>query len=229
MKIMRDASMPATDPKPIVCDALHAEEVATLPKRVRIRLGADTGERDEWLVIHASWPLAAGVVEHLNRLGAAWAESTWRPDSGKDLAQILSRLLAPRRDVDADLALDNFALRQEYLDETPLLTARQIHERSGARSANPSEPASRWKKEGKTFAVRIDRRDLYPAFQFQDGMPRPVIKKLLAALPAGMTSWQKAFWFASGNGWLDGDEPQQRLDDEQVLEAARQLADSAHG
>ena len=227
MKIMRDASMPA-DSRPIVCDALDSEEVATLPESLRIRLGADTGGRDEWLVIHASWPLS-DVVQHLNKLGAAWAESTWRVDPGKDLAQILTRLLAPGRHVDADLALDNFALRQEYLDETPLLTARQIHERSGARSANPSEPASRWKKEGKTFAVRIDRRDLYPAFQFQDGMPRPVIKKLLAALPAGMTSWQKAFWFASGNGWLDGDEPQQRLDDEQVLEAARQLADSAHG
>ncbi len=228
MKIMRDASMPA-DPRPIVCDALDSEEVATLPESLRIRLGADTGERDEWLVIHASWPLS-DVVQHLNKLGAAWAESTWRPDSGKDLAQILTRLLTPRGDVDTDLALDNFVLRQEYLDETPLLTARQIHERSGARSGNPSEPASRWKKEGKTFAVRLDRRDLYPAFQFEDGMPRPVIKKVLAALPAGMTPWQKALWFASGNGWLDGDEPQQRLDDdEQVLEAARQFADSAHG
>lgn len=220
--------MPA-DPKRIMCDALDSEEVATLPQRLRSRLGGNTGERDEWLVIHASWPLA-GVAQQLNRLAEAWVESPWRADPGKDLEQILTRLLTPRQDVDTDLALDNFALRQEYLDETPLLTARQIHGMSGVRSANPSEPASRWKKEGKTFAVRIQRRDFYPAFQFQDGVPRPVIKEVLAALPAGMTSWQKAFWFASGNGWLDGDEPQQRLDDgEQVLEAARQLADPAHG
>ena len=220
--------MPA-EPKPIMCEALQSEEVATLPKRLRIHLGDDTGARDQWLVIHASWPLA-GVVDRLNRLGGAWAESALRVDPGKDLAQILTRLLTPRQDVDTDLALDNFALRQEYLDETPLLTAKQIHGMSGARSANPSEPASRWKKEGKTFAVRIQRRDLYPAFQFQDGVPRPVTKEVLAALPPGMTSWQKAFWFASGNGWLDGDEPQQRLDDgEQVLEAARQLAEPAHG
>ena len=220
--------MPA-DPKPIMCAALDSEEVATLPQRLRSRLGCNTGERDEWLVIHASWPLA-GVAHQLNRLGSAWVESTWRADPGKDLAQILTRLLTPRQDVDTDLALDNFALRQQYLDETPMLTARQIQEVSGVRSANPSEPASRWKKEGKTFAVRIQKRDFYPAFQFQEGVPRPVIKGVLAALPPCMTSWQKAFWFASGNGWLDGDEPQQRLDDgEQVLEAARQFADSARG
>lgn len=41
--------MPA-DPKPIMCDALDSEEVATLPKRLRSRLGGNAGERDEWLV-----------------------------------------------------------------------------------------------------------------------------------------------------------------------------------
>ena len=217
------------DPMPIMCDALDSEEVATLPERLRSDLSGDRRGRDEWLVIRASWPLA-GVVHRLNRLGGAWAESALRTDPGKDLAKILARLLAPRQGIDTDLALDNFVLRQEYLDETPLLTAKQIHDRSGVRSSNPSEPASRWKKEGRTFAVRIQRRDLYPAFQFQDGVPRPVIKEVLATLPAGMTSWQKAFWFASGNGWLDGDEPQQRLDHgEQVLYAAGQLAVPARG
>ena len=220
--------MPA-EPKQIMCEALQSEEIATLPRRLRTRMGGDARERDRWVVIYASWPLSS-VVDQLNRLGGAWAESVSRADPGKDLAQILTSLLTPSPDVDTDLALDNFALRQEYLDETPLLTAKQIHGMSGVRSANPSEPASRWKKEGKTFAVRVQRRDFYPAFQFQDGAPRPVIKEVLATLPAGMTSWQKAFWFASGNGWLDGDEPQGRLDDgEQVLEAARQLADPAHG
>ena len=54
--------------------------------------------------------------------------------------------------------------------------------------------------------------------------------QVLAALPAEMTLWQKAFWFASGNGWLDGDEPQRRLDDgERVVEAARRLAEPARG
>lgn len=43
---------------------------------------------------------------------------------------------------------------------------------------------------------------------------------MLAALPADMTAWQTALWFASGNGWLDGDK-QQRLDDgKRLVEAA---------
>lgn len=220
--------MPA-DPKPIVCDVLDSEEVATLPERLRVGLGGVTGERDEWLLIHASRPLS-GVVDRLNKLGNAWVESGMRADPHEDLARILTRLLAWRQDVDTDLALDNFALRQEYLNETRLLTAKQIHGMSGVQSSNPSEPASRWKKEGRTFALRMGGRDFYPAFQFQDGEPRSVIKEVLAALPTGMTSWQKAFWFASGNGWLNGDEPQQRLDHgEQVVDAARQLAEPSRG
>ena len=111
-----------------------------------------------------------------------------------------------------------------------MLTADQVHNMSGLHSRNKSEPASRWKKEGKTFAVRVERRDLYPAFQFEDGAPRPVVRDVLAALPDGMTSWQKAFWFASGNGWLDGEEPQRRLNDgERVVDAARRLSEPAGG
>ena len=80
-------------------------------------------------------------------------------------------------------------------------TGEQIHHVSSLLSRNKSEPASRWKKEDKTFAVR------------EDGAPRPVVRDVLAALPDTMTAWQKALWFASGSGWLDGDEPQRRLND----------------
>ena len=132
--------------------------------------------------------------------------------------------------VRAQLAVDNLEMRREYLDETPTLTAADIHMASGLRSRNTSEPASRWKGEGKLFAVRVGRRDLYPVFQFEDGAPRPVIKDILGALPETMTGWQKALWFASGNGWLDGDEPQRRLDDrQQVVAAAGRLAEPASG
>ena len=37
-----------------------------------------------------------------------------------------------------------------------------------------------------------------------------------------MTGWQIAMWFASGNGWLEGAEPQERLSDpDAVVDAAR--------
>ena len=126
--------------------------------------------------------------------------------------------------------LNQLELRRQYLDQTPMLTAEQIRRNSGLHSRNKSEPASRWKSEGRTFAIHMGRRDLYPAFQFEDGVPRPVMRDVLSALPEGMTAWQKALWFASGNGWLDGDEPQRRLNDgPRVVEAARRLADPAAG
>ena len=217
----------AVEPKPITWAPLDAEAVENLPSRVRGRLGEVAEEGDEWLVVHASWPFA-GMVDRLNRLTRMRTDLPWRP--GQDLDRMLAWLVAAGSGVEAELAVDNLELRRAYLDETPTLTAAQIHRMSGLTSRNTSEPASRWKSEGKTFAVRVGRRDLYPAFQFEDGAPRPVVREVLAALPESMTGWQKALWFASGNGWLDGDEPQQRLRDrELVVAAASQLSAPARG
>ena len=215
------------EPKPITWAPLDAEAVENLPSRVRGRLGEVTEEGDEWLVVHASWPFA-GMVDRLNRLAKLRMDLPWQP--GQDLDRMLAWLVAAGSGAEAELAVDNLELRRAYLDETPTLTAAQIHRMSGLTSRNTSEPASRWKSEGKTFAVRVGRRDLYPAFQFEDGAPRLVVREVLAALPESMTGWQRALWFASGNGWLDGDEPQQRLHEgELVVAAARQLSAPARG
>ena len=137
---------------------------------------------------------------------------------------------APRAPIETDLDIDNARLRAEYLQETRLLTAAQVRAASGLSPRNRSEPASRWKREGRLFAVRRSGTDLYPAFQFVDGVPHPAIRKILAALPPDMTGWQIAMWFASGNGWLGGGEPQERLSDpDGVIAAARKLAEPAIG
>ena len=66
--------------------------------------------------------------------------------------------------------------------------------------------------------------------QFADGNPLPVIKEVLKRLPDGMTPWQIAFWFQSGNGWLDGRSPEEALGDEDaVLNAADRLREPAIG
>jgi hypothetical protein len=136
----------------------------------------------------------------------------------------------PHDDIDAELEIENARMRADYLRETRLLTAAMVRERSGLRPHNKSEPASRWKRERKIFAIRREGIDLYPAFQFQDGSPRPVIKEVLSALPDGLSAWQIAFWFESGNGWLDGAAPQQMLEQpNRVVEAARQFATPAVG
>ena len=137
---------------------------------------------------------------------------------------------APRPDVRAELEMDNARLRADYLRETQMLSGAQVRAASGRNPKNLGEPASRWKREGRVFAVRYGGRDLYPAFQFADGQPRPVIKEILSLLPASVTPWQIAMWFSSGNAWLDGAEPRERLDEPgEVLEAARRLAGRTEG
>lgn len=220
----------ATQPEPIDWAPLQPDEVEDLLPRVRDRLGGSTAADDEWIVLHARGWTLAGMVDRLNRLyklssGAAAQES---PEQRLD--RVLAWLVAAGAGVEAELEVDNLELRNRYLNETPMFTSAQIHRMSGLGSKNNSEPASRWKAEGKTFAIRVGARDYYPAFQFEDGAPRPVIKAILAALPATMTAWQKALWFASGNGWLDGDKPQTRLEDgHTVVEAAVQLTEPARG
>ena len=220
----------AVQPEPISWEPLQPDEVENLPPRVRGRLGTATEVEDEWIVLHAAgWPLAS-IVDRLNRLYRMSSQATTRESQKQHLDRALAWLVAAGPGVEAELAVDNLELRNQYMNETPMLTAAQIQRMSGLGSKNASEPASRWKAEGKTFAVRVRGRDHYPAFQFEDGSPRPVMKAILAAVPETMTAWQKAIWFASGNGWLDGDEPRHRLDDgDSVVEAARQLAESARG
>jgi hypothetical protein len=48
----------------------------------------------------------------------------------------------------------------------PMLAAAEIRVRTGARSRNPSKPASRWKRESRVLAVPHNGADGYPAFQF---------------------------------------------------------------
>jgi len=125
----------------------------------------------------------------------------------------------------AELETDNALLRKQYLAQHETYTSREIKEGSGLTTAKPSEPASRWKSQGKIFGVPAGRADRYPAFQFADGRPRPEIAEVLAALPSSMSPWQIAFWFASGNGWIENDAaPQDALHDmDRVLAAAADL------
>ena len=220
----------AMQPEPIAWEALQPEEVETLLPRLRGQLGRASDSGDEWIVLHAAGLPLASVVDRLNRLYSLSSGMATRESQEQYLDRALACLVAAGLGVEAELMVDNLELRARYMNETPMLTSAQIHRMSGLGSTNPSEPASRWKAEGKIFAVRVEARNRYPAFQFEDGAPRPVIKATLAALPATMTAWQTALWFASGNGWLGGAEPRNCLSDgDSVVEAARQLTESARG
>ena len=113
----------------------------------------------------------------------------------------------------------NAELRARYLRTTELYTAEDIQ-----------GPSAEWKREGRVFAIQDGEKDLFPAFQFADGQPLPIIQKILEALPEDLTPWQTAFWFQSANGWLDGKTPQECLKNEsEVIYAAEQLGNLAAG
>ena len=147
----------------------------------------------------------------------------------QDLTGVLlkARGLAPE---DRDIAADNAALRAEYLRRTQTYSAATVHRLAGRTGGNAAETASRWLREGKVFAVRSGRENRFPAFQFRDGLPLPVLAPVLAALPADWSPWQVAFWFASGNGWLNGAAPEDRLSaHDSLLAAARHAGEPTIG
>ena len=223
-------------PETLSCIELAPDDLAALPAGLRRKIGAAFGSSDipsgDWLLVGAAKAGLAQVIERaVEALPLTAAKRSTRLTEA-DIEKLLDVILAdaPRAPVEAQLEIDNAALRAEYLKETPLMTAAEVRAASGLAPRNRSEPASRWKREGRLFAVRRSGVDLYPAFQLVDGAPLPVIKEILAALPRHMTGWQVAMWFASGNGWLQGAEPQKRLaDPDAVVAAARKLADPAVG
>lgn len=128
-----------------------------------------------------------------------------------------------------DIELENAMLRQQFLQTWPSLRSREVHKLSGRTSGNAALTASRWKRQQKVFAVPFGGHDRYPAFQFRDGQPRPIIGRILAQLGGKLSPWQTAFWFVAENGWLDGKRPVDRLDadPEAVVEAAgREVAET---
>lgn len=130
----------------------------------------------------------------------------------------------------ADIERDNAEAQARFIETVKCYSAEEIAQLAGHGASNRSASASRWKNQGAIFGVRRLGRDRYPAFQFQDGRPRKVIGKILKALPADMSPWQTAMWFASPNGWLDGARPMDGLADEApVLAAAAHEADDWQG
>ena len=215
---------------------LTADDVEQLSSRLREKIkavGGPPGKLRRWVLIGAgSKPEAAAIRATVTMAGRIVALRR-REMTERNIEALVDLYLQgeERADVDRELEQDNAELRACYLREVPTYTAADIHKlMHGSQLSNPSEPASRWKREKRVFAVPVGRAQLFPRFQFADGNPLPVIKDVLKRLPDGMTPWQIAFWFQSGNGWLDGRSPEEALGDEDaVLNAAYRLREPAIG
>ena len=156
-------------------------------------------------------------LETVVRVSATLDETRLESAIGKLAEVLLPDELADARGA---LASDNLELRDRFVAEVPQLTSAEIHAQAGLMTKNPYATAARWKKSGDIFSVQHRGKEYFPAFQFREGRPHPTIKKALAALPPRLSSWQRAFWFVSTNGWLDDKAPADALDDPQSVIAA---------
>ena len=215
---------------------LTPDEVERLPNHLREKISAAAGPLGEprrWILIGARSGEDAAVIGAAARTAGRIVGQRRRQMTERNIEVLVDLYLEgeERAEVDRELDRDNAELRARYLREVPTYTAADIHQlMHGSQLSNPSEPASRWKREKRVFAVHHGCARYFPRFQFADGHPLPVIKKVLRRLPDDMTSWQIAFWFWSGNGWLDGRPPEEALgDEEEILSAADHLHELAVG
>ncbi len=116
----------------------------------------------------------------------------------------------------------NALARAEALREFGALTSAQLADLRGSDTTNPHTTTSRWVKAGRIFGLETPSGRLFPAFQFIDGEPRPLIGRILAALDGEVRGWALLLWFTGSNGYLDGARPVDLLDvaPERVLGAA---------
>ena len=122
----------------------------------------------------------------------------------------------------------NAAARTAALREFGSFTAVQLAESRGAPTVNVHATPGRWLKERRLFAVDGPRERLFPAFQVEQGRPKPAVRRILSALPEGLSGWEVLLWFTGNNGWLGGWRPVDLLDAEpdRVVEAAHRLTAS---
>lgn len=124
----------------------------------------------------------------------------------------------------ASQAVRNAAARREFLAEFPTLTSADVARAAGSAAKNVAALATRWRKEGRVFAVSWGGELRYPAFQFDDaGAPLPTIKPVLEVFRDAASDWQVALWFATPSPYLPGRaRPIQFLSDPERLQAAAQ-------
>jgi hypothetical protein len=129
---------------------------------------------------------------------------------------------------------DTLALRQRILTKFPSVAAATVAARIGA-PVSPADLAI-WLKERRIFSFQQDDLELFPLFQFEDGLPSRPLWEVLESLEAEkpdsecgppLRGWDAMYWFASANAWLDGRSPVEVLDSEPaaVVLAAKHARD----
>lgn len=111
--------------------------------------------------------------------------------------------------------------------------ALSICKGAGFSDSNPSAQPNRWKRDGKVFALRRGKTDVYPAYAFGDDFrPLPAMKDVLCVFKDKKSDLKIAAWFASVNSWLRDKRPLDVIgtNPEAVIKAAKvEVAPIDHG
>jgi len=142
-----------------------------------------------------------------------------------------ARMLTPSA-VDVEMAQRLASRHARILNEFGYHTAEQLADANGSQASNRSALADNWRKRRQVFAVphpdkAARERDVYPAFQFDDGRPIKAVQEVLDAFGERKSPWKLALWFTSNHGALPGSaRPVDLLtsDPQAVVEVARRDA-----
>jgi hypothetical protein len=121
------------------------------------------------------------------------------------------------------------------LNEFGFFSAEQLADANGSQASNRAALADNWRKRRQVFAVphpdkAARERDIYPAFQFENGKPIKAVQEVLEAFGGRKAPWKLAPWFTSNNGGLAGSaRPVDLLitDPLAVIDAARRDAEGS--
>lgn len=128
------------------------------------------------------------------------------PENAAPVAEISPREQSP---VDNAIAIrDRLVNTVEFVDAAKWAKWRRV-------KSNPSAALGKYKKQGRVFAVRSSKQDLYPKFLFADNaLPLSVIKDILAVVPKDAQGWSLLSWMEAKNALLGGRKPAEVLKDE---------------
>jgi hypothetical protein len=189
------------------------------------------GSRAHIVVVPKDDPLGSTVSRVVERLPEI-ARIRRQQLTEKNIDALVELYLAddPVGEARRAIETDNARERARFLSDVACLTSKEVARNAGHQAANASVTGSRWKQQGRIFSVPSRGSELYPAFQFREGQPHPIVAKILRELPKQMSPWQIAFWFISTNSWLRGAAPADRLDDaEAVVKAAHRQSEPIIG
>ena len=148
-----------------------------------------------------------------------------RNDELEERAKLLIRAYRPV-DPLADIHMESYEngqkMKVDIVREYQMLNAKAVAAMTGFQD---EAIVATWIQESRIFKVNYYGVDLFPAFQFLDSAPLPVVAQVLAVFKeARHSAWNIAAWFTQKTGWLDDVKPVDLLltDPAAVLDAAEQ-------